>query len=59
MQAGRDRTEGKFDEWKEAEREQYWGKREPAVQDENVDVTVKAEQGNEKAVKESQSDDGL
>lgn len=32
MQAGRDRMEGKFDEWKQLEREAYWG----AENDENV-----------------------
>ena len=26
MQAGRDRVDGKFDEWKETQREEYWGK---------------------------------
>ena len=25
MQAGKDRGEGKFDEWKEMQREEYWG----------------------------------
>lgn len=25
MQAGRDRVDGKFDEWKESQREEYWG----------------------------------
>lgn len=60
MQAGQDRVEGKFDEWKELEREQYWGKgtgkSEEAVQDENVDVEmadVRVE------IKDSESDDDL
>jgi len=26
LQAGRDRIVGRFDEWKEAQREEYWGK---------------------------------
>ena len=53
MQAGKDRAEGKFDEWKELEREQYWGKK--MVQDENAEVKdeevveVKDSQGEDEA----------
>lgn len=28
MQAGKDRVEGRFDEWKDMQREEYWGKPE-------------------------------
>jgi hypothetical protein len=28
MQAGKERDEGAWDEWREAERERYWGPRE-------------------------------
>ena len=42
MQAGRDRVRGKFDEWKETHREEYWG-----APDENAEV--KAESGEEVA----------
>ena len=53
MQAGQDRVEGKFDEWKELEREQYWGKQ--AVQDENAVVTDE----EVVEVRDSQSEDEL
>ena len=43
MQAGRDRVEGKFDEWKEMQREEYWGK--PEVPDENVEVKDEVDGG--------------
>jgi len=33
MQAGSDRKEGKFNDWKDVQREEYWG--ETAVKDEN------------------------
>jgi hypothetical protein len=62
MQAGRDRVQGKFDEWKEAEREEYWGKgtasgAKAEVQDENVDVKVARKEGAE--VKDSDEEDGM
>lgn len=61
MQAGQDRIDGKFDEWKEMEKEQYWGKSNEGVkvQDENVDVTMK-DQGQEVLeIKDSQSEQEL
>ena len=49
MQAGKDRTDGKFDEWKELQREEYWGK-----QDENAKVEVDGQKSDE--VVDSQED---
>ena len=59
MQAGRDRVQGKFDEWKEAEREEYWGKTtaKAEVQDENADVQVAKEEVAE--VRDSDEEDGV
>ena len=62
MQAGRDRVEGKFDQWKEAEREEYWGKAAASgakaeVQDENVDVNDATKDVAE--VKDGDEEDGM
>ena len=49
--------EGKFDEWKEAEREQYWGKPKVEVQEEkeNGKVDDEVEGAEERVVKDSQA----
>ena len=59
MQAGKDRVQGKFDEWKEAEREEYWGKAtaKAEVQDENADVKI-AKDGMVE-VEDSDEEDGV
>ena len=58
MQAGKDRAEGKFDEWKEMQREEYWGKPE---EQENVEGGVKNERNEENGeaieVRDSQDED--
>lgn len=46
MQAGKDRLEGKFDEWKEREREEYWGKSKKDG-DENLETKDQRMNGNE------------
>jgi hypothetical protein len=50
-------VDGKFDEWKEAEREQYWGK--PKVEDkeekENATVDDEVENGDDIVIKDSQT----
>jgi len=59
MKAGKDRAEGKYDEWKEMQREEYWGK--PDGQ-ENVEGGVKNERneknGEATEVGDSQDEDG-
>ena len=57
MKAGRDRIEGKFDKWKEAEREQYWGKAklEATENKENGKVDDEVEVTDDRVIKDSQA----
>ena len=57
LQAGKDRANGKFDEWKEAEREQYWGMAKTVANEEKEDGRVEDDivMADDRVIKDSQA----